>query len=242
MEVRKERFFGWDALVLAGGASRRMGRDKAGLQVDGMPLLELQLRRALEAGAGRLWVSCAMGGPRCELGVDGVHWLVDPGPELGPWPGLMSALGASEAGHLMVLAVDMPALTPGFLGRLLEASGPGMGCVPESVGGLEPLCALYPRAEALREAMGLMEAGHPSPRMLALRGIEVGWMKAMRLSPAEERCLVNWNRPGDWEPATNAVDGRQGQTGRNRGEGGADGGARPSPPTRGNHPVPGEWP
>ena len=154
MGVRKERFLGWDALVLAGGASRRMGRDKASLRVEGMPLLELQLRRARAAGAGGLWVACGVGGPTCEAVVEGVRWLTDPAPDCGPWPGLVSALRASGAGLLMVLAVDLPALTPGFLGRLIEAAGPGMGCVPESRHGIEPLCAAYPVAEALREARG----------------------------------------------------------------------------------------
>lgn len=208
MGVRKERFLGWDALVLAGGASRRMGRDKASLRVEGIPLLELQLRRARAAGAGGLWVACGVGGPTCEAGVEGVRWLTDPAPDCGPWPGLVSALRASGAGLLMVLAVDLPALTPGFLGRLIEASGPGRGCVPESRHGIEPLCAAYPVAEALREAREIEAGGHSSPRALALRGIEAGWMRALPLSADDERCLVNWNRPGDWEPGTDAPASR----------------------------------
>lgn len=207
MGVRKERFLGWDALVLAGGASRRMGHDKAALRVGGMPLLELQVRRAREAGAGGLWVSCGVGGPPCEMGVEGVRWLMDRAPDCGPWPGLISALGATEAEALLVLAVDLPALTPGFLGRLLEASGPGLGCVPESGHGLEPLCAVYPVAKALGAAAEIEAGGHPSPRRLASRGIEAGWMRPMPLSAEDERCLVNWNRPGDWAPGTDARAG-----------------------------------
>lgn len=202
MGVRKERFLVWDALVLAGGASRRMGRDKAALRVEGMPLLEVQLRRAREAGAGGLWVACGVGGPPCEAGVEGVRWLADPAPDCGPWPGLMSGLRATEAGLLMVLAVDLPAMTPAFLGRLMEASGPGLGCVPESGHGLEPLCAVYPVAQALGAAAEIEAGGRPSPCRLASRGIEAGWMRAMPLSAEDDRCLVNWNRPGDWPPGT----------------------------------------
>jgi len=119
----------------------------------------------------------------------------------------MSALGATEAEALLVLAVDLPALTPGFLGRLMEASGPGLGCVPESRHGLEPLCAVYPVAEALGAAAEIEVGGHPSPRRLASRGIEAGWMRAMPLSAEDQRYLVNWNRPGDWAPGTDARAG-----------------------------------
>ena len=196
----KVGFSSWDALVLAGGRSRRMGRDKATLRVQGMPLLELQLRRAREAGARALWASLAAGDGPGPHNLEGVGILRDASPDPGPWPGLLGALRASDAEALLVLAVDLPALTVGFLRRMTGDAGPGEGRIPQASGGLEPLCAIYPRLAALRAAESPWDGEEPSPRRLACRGLAGGWMQAWPLDETDAQWLVNWNQPADWSP------------------------------------------
>lgn len=199
---RKFGFQAWDTVVLAGGASQRMGRDKAGLHVEGVPLLELQLRRAREAGAGGLWVSCGVQGLSCVPDIPGLGLLRDAAPGLGPWHGLLAALRASRSEALLVLAVDLPALTAAFLRRLVDGAAPGVGRVPVTAGGVEPLCALYPLPSALEAAAGLETFDRPSPRRLAMQGLEEGWMRAWDLEAEDRALLVNWNRPEDWKANT----------------------------------------
>lgn len=196
----KGGFSSWDALVLAGGRSRRMGRDKATLRVQGVPLLKLQLQRAREAGARALWASLGAGeAPEGAL-LDGVGILRDASSAPGPWPGLLAALRASDAEALLVLAVDLPALTTDCLRQLTGNAGSGVGCLPQTPGGPEPLCAIYPRSAALRAATSPWGHEEPSPRRLALRGLAEGWMRAWPLDEAQAGWLVNWNRPADWSP------------------------------------------
>lgn len=118
-------------VVLAGGASRRFGSDKALALVDGRPLLDHAL--AALAGcdaiavAGRDW--------------PGVLALPDrPGPGLGPLGGLNAALRHAAAhgfDHVASLPVDCPALPADWLARL----GPGPA---HAVG--QPLVGLWPVA------------------------------------------------------------------------------------------------
>ena len=184
-----------------------MGRDKALIRVEGVPLLELQARRVREAGASTLWVSHAHGSQPAFPTPWDVRWLPDEAPGVGPWPGVMRALRATKADALLVLAVDLPAMTAGFLRRLVERAACGMGCIPRSAGGLEPLCALYPLPSALLAAEAMDPKGEPSPRRLAEEGIRDGWMRSFVVHEADAPFLVNWNHPADWTPAdTNPAD------------------------------------
>lgn len=91
--------------MLTGGASTRMGRDKALLEVDGRPLA-LRVASALrEAGAAR--VVC-VGGDVTRLTAHGLEVVPDQHPGAGPLGGLLTAFAAARTDVVVVLACDLP--------------------------------------------------------------------------------------------------------------------------------------
>ncbi|HVJ37001.1 MAG TPA: molybdenum cofactor guanylyltransferase [Stenotrophomonas sp.] len=104
----------WIGVILAGGRSTRMGRDKAMLDWQGAPLLAHMGRLLRRAGARRVVVSGAypaFGG------------VPDLWPDLGPIGGLCSVAQQLPDGELLVVAVDMPALQPAALAALRPSQG-----------------------------------------------------------------------------------------------------------------------
>jgi molybdopterin-guanine dinucleotide biosynthesis protein A len=132
------------ALLLAGGESRRMGRDKATIELDGQPLWERQLELLRAMRPEKIFVS-ARSAPSWLPNT--VELLVDDAPSRGPLSGLTKGLAEMRTTHLLVLAVDMPFMTADELGNLLERASEGCGVVPTTAERAEPLAAIYP-AEA----------------------------------------------------------------------------------------------
>jgi molybdopterin-guanine dinucleotide biosynthesis protein A len=167
------------AAVLAGGASRRMGRDKATMPVGGSPLAGRVL-----AAAGRVAdpvVLVAPTGHRARRlvapeggpmgGTAGV--VTDPGD--GPLAALAAALAALEAGHVLVLAGDHPGLRVELLAHLVSLRERAEAVACRRGGRLEPLVAVYERRPALAAARARLAAGDHSLRGLlaALRTLVV---------------------------------------------------------------------
>jgi molybdopterin-guanine dinucleotide biosynthesis protein A len=150
------------AAVLAGGASRRMGRDKATMPVDGVELAALALAAAARV-ADPVVLVAPEGHPAHRLAGGGV---ADPG--LGPLAALAAALAALAAEHVLVLAGDHPGLRVELLAHLvgLRAQGEAVAC--RRGPRLEPLVAVYRRAPALAAAQARL-AGPPAER--SLRGL-----------------------------------------------------------------------
>jgi molybdopterin-guanine dinucleotide biosynthesis protein A len=110
----------WAAVILTGGTAMRLGgRDKASLEVAGRSLLEHAL--AAVAGAGEVVVV----GPQVPA-IDVPFVREDP-PGGGPLAGVAAGVAHLAPGHdrVVVLAVDMPGVTPGTVARLLAASADG---------------------------------------------------------------------------------------------------------------------
>lgn len=106
-------------VVLAGGLSSRMGRDKALLPWNGYPLIEHQIAVLLAAGVREVKVS----GDR-----PGYHGVTDPVPQAGPVGGIAGVAATCEDSQLLIVPVDMPKLQPSLLQRLLNAPSVA-GCV-----------------------------------------------------------------------------------------------------------------
>ncbi len=106
------------AIILAGGRSSRMGRDKALIQIDGLTLLDRARATARTAGADAVIVA-----GRREV-ADG---LADPVPDQGPAVAARHALAAAAAQDFAaawVMAVDTPLLSVRLLHRLRDAAAP----------------------------------------------------------------------------------------------------------------------
>ncbi|MFK2891158.1 molybdenum cofactor guanylyltransferase [Dyella flagellata] len=106
-------------VVLAGGLSTRMGRDKALLRWQGKPLLEHQMAVLEAAGVREVKIS----GDRPDY-----HGVVDAVPQAGPVGGIAGVAAACVDGELLIVPVDMPRLQPALLRRLGEAQSTA-GCV-----------------------------------------------------------------------------------------------------------------
>jgi molybdopterin-guanine dinucleotide biosynthesis protein A len=169
--------------VLCGGASRRMGVDKAGVEVDGVPMA----RRVVDvlAAGGCLHVT-AVGGDTMVLGGLGLDVVDDEFPGEGPLGGIVTALtvGAPTA----VVACDLPNLRPATVAALIAALDGHDAAVAFS-DRPEPLCAVWAQSAAavLRERFVSGErAVHR-----ALVGLDIAWVS---VASAE---LRNVNTPGD---------------------------------------------
>jgi len=114
------------AFILAGGASRRMGRDKALLALNGVPMV-VRMARLAEPHVGSVTVV----GPPERYASLGLF--------------VLSALSVSSADRNLILGCDLPFLTTEWIAwliaRALESAAQAV--VPESGRGLEPLAAIY---------------------------------------------------------------------------------------------------
>lgn len=99
----------WTGVVLAGGQSSRMGRDKAQLPWRGQTLLAHACAMLQAAGADKVLVSGDYPGFDC---------VADGAPGLGPLGGVASVVAAVPEGTLVLMPVDMPLLSAGLLRQL----------------------------------------------------------------------------------------------------------------------------
>jgi molybdenum cofactor guanylyltransferase len=134
------------AAVLAGGASRRMGRDKATLPVGGVELATLALAAAAQV-ADPVVLVAPEGHPARRLPGGQV---ADPGR--GPLAALAAALRVLDAEHVLVLAGDHPGLRVELLAHLVGQAGRGAAVACRRGPRLEPLVAVYRRVPALAAA------------------------------------------------------------------------------------------
>lgn len=132
--------------VLTGGQSRRLGRDKALLELGGRPLVLRTVERLKPVVAQVSLV----GAPERYAHL-GLPLLADPDPAnpgRGPLAGIVAALAASEHDWNLVVACDLPYLESRFLEFLLEQAAADAGAdavIPFVEGRWQPLCAAYHR-------------------------------------------------------------------------------------------------
>ena len=171
--------------VLAGGPSRRMGRDKATLPVGGTELAALVLAAAVQVADPVVLVAPA-GHPARRLATDRfprsghpipVGLVADPGR--GPLAALAAALAALNAEHVLALAGDHPGLRVELLGHLVGLRGRGEAVACRRGPRLEPLVAVYRRGPALAAAKARL-AGPAAGRSL------LGLLHDLRTTVVEE--------------------------------------------------------
>lgn len=181
-------------VVMAGGRSTRMGRDKALLKLeDGRTLLERSV--ALLRGVGASEVLVSVGNVRT-YGMPCTREIQDITVGCGPMGGLAAALAEARSSLCVVLAVDLPAMTSAYLGALLAEARVSCGVVPVLGNSVEPLAAIYPK-EAAAEVEGAMQAQDYSLQRL-IRGLEQKKLVRLRTVSSTERGLfANWNSPED---------------------------------------------
>src|SRR6478736_448780 len=100
------------AVLLAGGESRRMGKDKATVLFRGKPLWEVQLGLLRKLNPSEILLS-AKTDPSWRPG--DVQFVADDLPSRGPLSGLAASLARIRTTHLLALAIDMPFMSENFL-------------------------------------------------------------------------------------------------------------------------------
>jgi molybdopterin-guanine dinucleotide biosynthesis protein A len=202
------RFPQIEGFVLAGGKSSRMGRDKGLLEIAGKPLLT----RAAEL-LEPLAASVTLIGEPQRYSHLGLPALADRWPGEGPLGGIVTALEASRSPWCLILACDMPFLTPEWLTWLCEravalGNGSADAVVPESARDLEPLCAAYKTecAATLRAALtrGVRKVTDAIAGLKLERIPETQWHK---FSP-DRSLFRNLNSWEDYVAARDQMDGR----------------------------------
>lgn len=185
---------GCTLLILAGGRSRRMGRDKARLPAGDDTMVEHLVRRLAPVVDETI-----VAGGSLMPGPAAVRRIDDRYPGMGPLAGMHA--GLLEAAHplVWVVACDLPDVEP-QLGALMRNLAVGVEAVVPCVG-IEPegVCAVYEQSVAPRIEM-LLQAGERRVRDLLVR-LEVRYVTAdeLRLVDPELRSFRNINTPADYE-------------------------------------------
>ena len=174
-------------VVLAGGAGRRLGGDKAVVSLNGRALLDYPLRTVRRA-VGEAAVVAKQATVLPALPPDVAVWLEDDEPRH-PLTGIVCALRRAEGRSVLVVAGDMPLVTADVLAALVRAPlGGAPALVPRAAGRLQPLCARYEPAALA----GLQDFAPDVPVREAVLG----------LGPAilewpDEQAFFNVNAPED---------------------------------------------
>lgn len=173
-------------VVLAGGRSSRMGRDKALLDWHGRPLLERQLAVLREAGVDDARVS----GHRPRY-----RGVADALPGAGPLGGLAGIAGALDGdAELLVIPVDMPLLQATLLRRLRDER-PQARCL-RFAGHVLPMRW---RLDAHGRAVLLELLRSDEPRRRSLRALQAAsGAGEIALNAVEAAQLIDCNTQANW--------------------------------------------
>ena len=190
--------------VLVGGESRRMGSNKALLELHGEPLL-LRAATLLSTYVERVTL---LGSPDL-YSPFGLPVLADQYTSAGPLAGLAMALKHSSFEWNLCLACDLPLIDGRVIKRLMEriAATGAQAIIPKTASGWQPLCAAYHRS-----CLPLMEEA------LACREFSIsGLFPALRVEevtapPSEDpftwdQLFRNINSTEEWERVRRSVEG-----------------------------------
>jgi molybdopterin-guanine dinucleotide biosynthesis protein A len=179
--------------VLAGGASTRMGRDKALLAYRGTPLLE-HIASVVQQAAGEV-VIIGDPGRYAQLGY---RIYPDRVPHCGPIGGLYTALSVTTHDWNLVVACDMPLLSLDVCDNLIVRCSRSAAACIAAMGGRgepEPLCAVYHRRCQPALERAIQEKRFRMGDLM--RELEV---ETVRVDPS---VLANVNTPAEWAQLEN---------------------------------------
>jgi molybdopterin-guanine dinucleotide biosynthesis protein A len=182
------------AVLLAGGESRRIGKDKATLQFRGKPLWQIQLELLRKLEPAEIFVS-ARTDPAWRRA--GVQFVADDPPSRGPLSGLAAALAQMRTKHLIALAIDMPLIAEKYLTFLCNQIEAGRGVIAKIDDHFEPLAAIYPH-EALANIQSALSGTDFSLQTVAGQLAEAGKLRVISITSQDERKLfLNLNELSD---------------------------------------------
>lgn len=187
----------YPVVILAGGKSRRMGRDKLALPVNGRTLLESAVSR-FEAEFDEVVISVADGNKYPEVKV---RRVVDILPGAGPLSGLHAALALLPQDGVFLVAADLPFSCPLAAKRIIELCGGKEASVIRLPDGkLEPLFGFY-RKTLLSRCEDAINSGDYRMTEI-LHGADTLFVSPEEIGTLwDERLIYNINRPEDFKKA-----------------------------------------
>lgn len=188
--------FDVQGFILVGGASRRMGQDKAQLQLGLETLLE-RIARQLSPVTSSVTL---VGSPQAYVG-HSLPTVPDVYEKWGALGGIHAALSAAKTDWIIVIACDLPFVTRDLFARLKSLADESLdSIVPMQPDGRpQPVCALYRRETCLPEIERLVSAGEHTPRAL-LANVRTRYVQSPELGdlPGAENFFLNLNTPEDF--------------------------------------------
>lgn len=183
----------FSAVILAGGESKRMGRDKAWVEFDGKPLVKIAVAKVRQLGIKDVFISGRAGEDysalKCPV-------LLDREPGWGPLGGIERGLDACPTPLLLVLAVDLPRMSLTLLARMQQSCDRLTGIVPKLNGELEPLAAIYPKRSHAIACAAIARSQH-SARDFASACLRERAVTAYPVVRSDASAFLNCNRPDD---------------------------------------------
>jgi len=184
-------------IILAGGKSSRMGKNKALLEIDGLTLIE----RVAAIMSGVCSEIIIAGDSSGTLNRPGCRSVPDIYPGCGPLSGIHAGLSAAKNQYSFIAACDMPFVDEKLMRKIIDQVEDGYEAVILKTGKFyEPLFSLYGKGY-MRAAETSIEKGiYKVTASLSL----VRW-KAVSVDvdemPDLGKCLLNINTPGEYEEA-----------------------------------------
>jgi molybdopterin-guanine dinucleotide biosynthesis protein A len=181
------------ALILAGGESRRMGRDKASLMLEGRSMLE-----TVAATMQALFADVKLGVREKRSDSMLPQILDDPGCE-GPLAGLLSGLENTSAPWLFMVGCDMPFVSTSVIMQLANRRGRYQAVVPVVRGFPQPLAAFY-ALNGLGAIRGHLATGGTRSMRAMLEKLDVCFVRESELLEADPtlRSFVDLDTPAEY--------------------------------------------
>lgn len=184
-------------ILLAGGMSRRMGRDKALMELRGERIAARLIRELRAVADEALIVGHA---PERFAGLD-ARIIPDDAPGCGIVGGVAAGLRAMRGELGVVAGCDMPFLNARLFAHLIARVGGADGAILETADGLEPLCAVYHR-RIESELRAMIREGDLAARRIAARtNLRRVAAEELRSAGIDPRRTHNMNTPEDAETA-----------------------------------------
>lgn len=196
-----------EGFILVGGASSRMGADKAQLRLGGRTL-GTRAGEALTAVAAATRIVSSRP-EHARLGLPVVEDVFEGAGALG---GLHAALLACRAPWAAVVSCDLPFVTGELLAHLASLREAGVEAVAprQEDGRPQPLCAFYARAACLPVAERMLRGDERRPRAL-LAEVRTRWVEFAELSglTGADNFFLNVNTPHDLARARDIIEARK---------------------------------
>ena len=184
-------------IVLCGGKSSRMGRDKAWLPWRGQPMIA-HVVSILRPIVDEVVVVASDG---LELPPLDARVVRDREPALGPLAGIREGLEQIRTDFAFVTGTDAPFLSPAFVKKLISC---GCAAAPEIDGYVQTLAAVYPR-NALDRIEGMLAEGHAGPLQIFE---EFGCRKLSAAELPDLQSVRGFNTPDEYLEAVRESEER----------------------------------